>query len=461
MSLLIEELFFGRGLAHCYGCSFGDRPVMAVQLERQLKAAQKFLIGVQSLPNFLEIRRKQLTELLRCSGKVNVLSIDASGRLLEAVNEALWGDDANELKNSIAELTGQAESNKDRSKNQNYLACVHYFSSDLVAQLESNRNRHQVLEHVCSHLAKLGLRHPTEKTQGLILALSFDFHGLAFESDKWQYTQLHKAGIQRLLNKPQPSVYCEELPNDPQQCPRDLFLLAFPEGSQPCALANPAEMILRGRNWPMRTSHRIAAQASMPQASSSKPDYYAVGQMVAGMMSTGQPASSSRPASVVPAAPVAAASKPRMLALEDGSVEERTEAVGDGKVPAVTAGPSAQQPSGETGVAATLAALKKQLDAEPPELTTEMAMKRPAAAKVSKKPASAKGNSAQPKKGLKRPAAAMAALEKIPADSRRQWLVRSKVPLHLVELWKQGCSRCYHRSYCTPSCWKRRGYPLL
>ena len=89
MSLLIEELFFGRGLAHCYGCSFGDRPVMAVQLERQLKAAQKFLIGVQSLPNFLEIRRKQLTELLRCSGKVNVLSIDASGRLLEAVNEAL------------------------------------------------------------------------------------------------------------------------------------------------------------------------------------------------------------------------------------------------------------------------------------------------------------------------------------------------------------------------------------
>ena len=439
---------------------FVDCSVMAVQLERQLKAAQKFLLGVQSLPNFSEIRRKQLTELLRCSGKVNLLSTDASGRLLEAVNEALWGDDANELKNAIAELTGQAESNKDRSKNQNYLACVHYLSSDLVAQLESNRNRHQVLEHVCSHLAKLGLRHPTEKTQGLILALSFDFHGLAFESDKWQYTQLHKAAIQRLLNKPDPCVYCEELPTDPQQCPRDLYLLALPEGSQPCALANPAEMILRGRNWPMRTSHRIAAQASMPQASSSKPDYYAVGQMVAGMMSTGQPASSSRPATVVHPASVAATSKPSMLALEDGSVEERTEAVGDAKKAAAVTDPFAQHPSGESGVAATLAALKFSVSAEPSESKTELAMKRPAAAKVLKKP-SDQSKSTKPKKGLKRPAAAVAASEKIPEETRRQWLVRSKVPLDLVELWKQGCSRCYHRSYCTPSCWKRRGYTLV
>ena len=129
---------------------------MAAQLERQLKAAQKFLLGVQSLPNYLDIRRKQLTELQRFLGKANALPTDASGRLLEELNAELWGDDTNQLRSSIAQLTAQDDSNKDRSKNQNYLACVHYLSVDLVAQLESNRNRMQVLEQVCSHLVKLG-----------------------------------------------------------------------------------------------------------------------------------------------------------------------------------------------------------------------------------------------------------------------------------------------------------------
>ena len=430
---------------------------MAAQLERQLKAAQKFLVGVQSLPHYLEIRRKQLTELQRFVGKANLLSTDASGRLLEILNAELWGDDTNQLRSSIAQLTAQDDSNKDRSKNQNYLACVHYLSAELVAQLESNRNRMQVLEQVCLHLLKLGLRHPTEKTIGVILALSFDFHGVAYECDKWQYTQLHKSTIQRLLSKPDPSVYCEELPTDPQQCPLDLFCAAFPEGSQACSVANPADMILRGRSWPMRTSHRIAGKTSVPQAASSKPDFFAVGQMVAGIMSAGQPASSARTATEHSMVAVPQNVKTPQLALEDGSVEEKPDTRTDCQE-GLAVEPAAEHPSGEAGVAATLAALKRDVSVDSAKAQSQTTLKRPASAKVLKRPAAAKVKQAKPKQGLKRPAAYVPSTEEIPEDTRRQWLVRSKVPLDLVELWKHGCSRCYHRSYCTPSCWKRRGY---
>jgi hypothetical protein len=53
---------------------------MAAPLERQLKAAQKFLRGVQSLPTFGDIQRKQVNELQRFFLKVDYLSTDASAR---------------------------------------------------------------------------------------------------------------------------------------------------------------------------------------------------------------------------------------------------------------------------------------------------------------------------------------------------------------------------------------------
>ena len=54
---------------------------MAAQLERQLKAEQKFLRGVQSLPTFGDIQRKQVNELQRFFQKVDYLSTDAFGSL--------------------------------------------------------------------------------------------------------------------------------------------------------------------------------------------------------------------------------------------------------------------------------------------------------------------------------------------------------------------------------------------
>lgn len=56
---------------------------MALQLlKRQLRAAQKFLDGVKSLPNSSEIVIRQYGELSRFLAKVDNLSTDVSGRLL-------------------------------------------------------------------------------------------------------------------------------------------------------------------------------------------------------------------------------------------------------------------------------------------------------------------------------------------------------------------------------------------
>ena len=247
---------------------------MAAQLERQLLAAQKFLRGVQTLPTFPDIQAKQVRELQRFFGKVEFLSTDASARLLDSLEPQLWSQHVDDLRQKIVDRTGQQEQ-AARKLNQDYLSAVFYLTSSLVAKLEGDRNRVHVLEVLCQHLVKLGLRHPTEKTCGLILAMCFDWHGVAFEGDKWQYTQLHKATIQRLVDKPEPPVYCEVLPMEVSQCPSALFSLAFPNGDQPVVVDTAADLILRGRSWPMRNTHRIAAQVPAGKAvPSASPDFF-------------------------------------------------------------------------------------------------------------------------------------------------------------------------------------------
>ena len=70
-----------------------------------------------------------------------------------------------------------------------------------------------------------------------------------------------------------------------------------------------------------------------------------------------------------------------------------------------------------------------------------------------KKPAAAS-------KVLKRPSSmssAAAAMQPLDPDPERAALL-SRIPAHVRSKYVHGCSRCYHRKFCTISCWKRRGY---
>lgn len=76
-------------------------------------------------------------------------------------------------------------------------------------------------------------------------------------------------------------------------------------------------------------------------------------------------------------------------------------------------------------------------------------------------------------KGMARPAASVKKILKRPAavaasssagsmseggyNDRREALLK-KIPKDVLQPYKGGCSRCYHRAFCTLSCWARRGY---
>ena len=460
---------------------------MALQLERQLKASQNFLAGVRTLPNYPEILIKQHGELSRVLAKVDTLSTEVAGRVLSSLDMELWGEYADSVKQDIAARAGKDEANNRRS-NQDYMALVHYLPAWLVARLESDRNRAQVLELLCCHLVKLGLRHPTEKTCGLILALAFDFHGVAFEADKWQYTVMHKVTVQKLLSKPEPSVYLDVLPADVNQCPRALFASACPDGQQPQALQFAAELVIRGRTWPIRTSHRVASQTSKP-AGSNTVDYFAVGQMAAGFMSGGAHMGHRMPSPVPSVAPPLG--KPnKLLALEDGQVDDVATSV---PVPEMS-----QQPvpctvktvadEGPANVTSTLAALKGVVNSQAG--IGQRALKKPASAlqtkvkedklekdrknsnKTMKKPAASvvekpRKVAASSKAAAKRPAASSKVGKKSTKKSDQREKKASDrlrllatLPPKVRRQFKDGCSRCRCRMECTLSCWRQRGFFL-
>ena len=104
---------------------------MAVQFERQLRAAQKFLDGVKSLPNSSEIVIRQYGELSRFLAKVENLTTDVSGRLLSLLDSSLWGAYAEQLKQDIVARTGAKDEANSRRVNQDYMAAVHYFAGFL------------------------------------------------------------------------------------------------------------------------------------------------------------------------------------------------------------------------------------------------------------------------------------------------------------------------------------------
>ena len=89
--------------------------------------------------------------------------------------------------------------------------------------------------------------------------------------------------------------------------------------------------------------------------------------------------------------------------------------------------------------------------------------KKPAKQSKGKKKGMARPASASAvKKILKRPAAVAASsaagdMSEGGYTDRRDTLLK-KIPKNVLQRHKGGCSRCYHRAYCTVSCWARRGY---
>ena len=107
----------------------------------------------------------------------------------------------------------------------------------------------------------------------------------------------------------------------------------------------------------------------------------------------------------------------------------------------------------------TIAALKDQIPKPASEVTQET-RKAPAKKQPVKKHTAKSSSMRRPAAAhqvLRRPAAAVSAVSD--RQGRRDALLRT-IPQNVLDRFKEGCSTCRNRPYCTVSCWLKRGFTL-
>eukprot|EP00435_Cladocopium_sp_Y103_P055418 s36_g18.t1 len=242
------------------------------QVQKQLIASQKFLVGLTALPQYGEHRGKQLERLLTLIGK-SQLSLEQSGAAMDSLDPTIWDEESlSRLKSVIADRTASddAEESKaeKRAKQHNYSALPHYLDSSWWRRLETavEIEKEKNLELLCQLAARLGLSNPTEETYAFLYAMSFALHPgcMIFDCDKLTLPTKWKPVMKRhLRGAPTALVQLRVLPEDVGECPNELLRAAYPDGFSAAMPVHTtfAEVMRLGRTWPLRTTN-VAATAS-------------------------------------------------------------------------------------------------------------------------------------------------------------------------------------------------------
>eukprot|EP00435_Cladocopium_sp_Y103_P056607 s238_g19.t1 len=359
-----------------------------------------------------------------------------------------------------------------RKQNQDWLALLNYIPLSIWESLDSD-DRMVALEKLCAHTIKLGLQHPTEVTQGLLLAMVFDRPGKLLEAERWRITEQYKSPMKKLFDRASdPPVYLLALPWDPKELPRLLWDRAFYQGEEPVMSPRAKAIVEIGKAWPMRTTHSSAASSRDGRSQDTqnlvtKQDLWAFGSMVVGAVHREEKDRQDLPGLQIlkPAASHGASSAP-LLAIADlpanTSKEMQPAAEGTGCQPVEmgkTGEPTSELVPASSGLAlssveASLHALREQSRGKKSKEAPEKSGK--AKAKLSKKPAAV----------LKRPAGKKRSIQVASGSSSaqpsqrevRRMTILALVPEEEKKKYKQGCTSCRYTAYCTPSCWIKRGY---
>ena len=85
------------------------------QVQKQLIASQKFLVGLVSLPQYGELRGKQLERLMAVTRKAK-LTIEQSAGVLASVDSTVWDESSlSQLKSLVADQTVTDAGKKSRN----------------------------------------------------------------------------------------------------------------------------------------------------------------------------------------------------------------------------------------------------------------------------------------------------------------------------------------------------------
>ena len=441
---------------------------MSTAVEKQLRAAQKYLTLVKTLPVFEGVREQQLQDIKQKLEQVS-LNVDQAACLVDLLDETVWGSSLDELRAAMTPRAGSAADNV-RKQQQDYTWFLHYITSSMWKGMESLDGLH-VLQKLCQHAALLGLRNPTEQSVATLLTLSFDTHGLLLDSEKWSLMQQHKEYIKRPLGKGgKCTLHLLRLPENPEELPEELRLRAFPGQESPVRPEAAGRWFQIAKSWPLRKTHHAAA-ASMPALPDAGhavgANFAQMGQMMAAaagmwqMSLGGTPRGNAQPSCAlqlgVRGHQHAASQAPLALMDRASCADEKAELPVESKNEEQKE--EQKKECGAEAVASTLNAL--QAATAPTKDSGSKAFKRPSAcpSKVMKRPGAQ----------LKRPAASNVKKSNgVPSDAQALEDSRSQkrarlmdiIPSELKDQWRKGCAKCRFRAFCTVSCWKARGYEL-
>ena len=450
---------------------FIDVADVMAQVLKEIVSSQKFLNGVKTLPHFEELQRKQL-ERLKIIVKKHAISVEMAGRIMESFSDVWSGRVLDELKALIAEQSETQEDTSSRAGLQDFTALPGYLSKEWWSKLESRAAGVYKLELLTNFAARLGLKNPTEASYGALVALSFFADNLKVwpELEQVKLLRTHKERMRRWLTKaPAASVRLEVLPDNPSEIPVPLFTAVFPEGLVPGVpdiidIARLRRVIadfrLRGRkdgDYPtpsVSTSGQLDAAALVQAAAS----------LVASVHKQSRQNDVDLPGF-------------RMLDVrkEEQKGASTSLALQDGQRVVAAAQPSEamegniercedQACTPKDAIAALREELKLKGTGAHGKDAETMSRKKPATCGKGKKKEMAKP-AACVKKTLKRPASVLASspvggMCDFGARSDRREALLKKIPKKVLHQYKDGCSRCYHRAFCTVSCWARRGFTI-
>jgi hypothetical protein len=170
-----------------------------------------------------------------------------------------------------------------RQEMQNWVSFPNFLLAEHWTQLQSSDRQLQKLDTIVNHLIRLGLRHPSERTQATLAALVSHVGPNAWDAsdvpDTAKQTALLstvkavlKGQLLRTRNMalPLPGGYIRDLPASVQELPLGMQAECFPAGAvAPPMDLNPIWQVAHG--WAVRSTHRACAggQVALVGAASS------------------------------------------------------------------------------------------------------------------------------------------------------------------------------------------------
>eukprot|EP00434_Breviolum_minutum_P043272 symbB.v1.2.038567.t1/scaffold6059.1/size21312/1 len=206
-------------------------------VEKQLRAAIKFLDGVKSLPGYAQLEEKQVAGILLALSKLKSLTVVQAGSLLSLLEGQTFAEsNLEKLKSAIADKAAAIDVEAKRKGMQDYTMFPYYLSEHVWEKvLDQKLDRGHCLDVLLSYVGHLGLRRPTELTISVLATLAYkDKMGSMNKKDLYQLLQSKKATVKKALAAmTDPLVDLEYLPQQPDDLPQSLRDLTCGEFGPP------------------------------------------------------------------------------------------------------------------------------------------------------------------------------------------------------------------------------------